>query len=94
MPKHEPEVIAAVQRRRPPLSSHVVLDNDFVPDEQVLCCPRCGYQYLYFGKRYADNNGNLHIAFGCQDCRHAPEFELEMSWHKGTIRVEWKEPPE
>jgi hypothetical protein len=45
MPKHEPEVLAAVRRRKR-LNSRIVSDDSFPGasrDHQVLCCPRCGY---------------------------------------------------
>jgi hypothetical protein len=31
----------------PPISDRVRLDDDFSDGEQVLCCPRCDFQYLH-----------------------------------------------
>jgi hypothetical protein len=94
MPKHEPEVIAAAQRRKP-LGNRVVLDDKFVCDHQVLCCPRCGYQYIHCGlhrETSDDKNYNLHIEFWCESCGDAAAFELVINGYKGNVFVEWREP--
>jgi hypothetical protein len=92
MPKHEPEVLAAIRRRKP--LGRVVIDDDFAgtaDGEQVLCCPRCGYQYMHSGKIYTscDSKGSsTHIAFECERYGPAAEFELVITDYKGNVFVE------
>jgi hypothetical protein len=98
MPKHEPEVIAAVRHRKP-LNDRVVLDVNFPRasrNEQVLCCPRCGYQYMHRGLHHETSCGkadSLHIRFSCEGCGDAAAFELVITDYKGNVFVEWREPP-
>jgi transposase-like protein len=98
MPKHEPEVIAAVRRRKP-IDSRVVLDDNFAGaarKQQVLCCPRCGYQYLHRAGSHGDSFEGLlrerHIEFYCESCGKDASFELVITEYKGNVFVEWKEP--
>jgi hypothetical protein len=94
MPKHEPEVLAAIKRRNP-LSRQVVIDNAFAGvahGEQVLCCPRCGSRFLHCGGGH-DSYGDTYILFSCESCRGAAaEFELVITEHKGNVFIEWREP--
>jgi hypothetical protein len=99
MPKHEPEVIAAIRRRKP-LNSRVVLDDKFAGagrGQQVLCCPRCGHQYLHSGASYSSCESKEYtrrISFSCESCGDAAEFELVITDHKGNVFVEWRECPQ
>ena len=54
MPKHEPEVLAAIRRRKP-LGDRVVMDDSFpgaAGEQQVLRCPRCGSRYMHRGTHH------------------------------------------
>ena len=99
MPKHEPEILEAIRRRKP-LGDRVVLDDNFpgaAGEQQVLCCPRCGYQYLHRGSQHetsCDKADSLHIQFSCERCGDAAAFELVITDYKGNVFVEWKEPNE
>jgi hypothetical protein len=99
MPKHEPEVIAAVRRRKP-VNSRVVLNDRFpgaALNRQLLCCPRCEYQYLHSGASYNCRDGKEYtrrISFSCESCGDAAEFELVITDHKGNVFVEWRECPQ
>jgi hypothetical protein len=94
MPKHEPEVIAAVRRRKP-IDGRVVLDDKFFAVQQVLCCPRCGDQFMHHGLHHetsCDKADNLHIQFWCEGCGDAAAFELVITDYKGNVFLEWREP--
>ena len=91
MPKHEPEVLAAIRRRKP--LGRVVIDDDFAGAAragQVLCCPRCGSRFIQYGGNH-DSSDGTHILFECESCRGAAEFELVITEHKGHVFVEWRE---
>ena len=97
MPKHEPEVLAAIRRRKP-IGDRVVLDDEFAGAArggQVLCCPRCGSRYIHSGGSYDSCDGkasSTHIPFACESCGSAAEFELVITDYKGNVFVEWREP--
>jgi hypothetical protein len=89
MPKHEPEVLAAI-RRRQPFNSQVVLDNTFSEARQTPRCPRCGGPYLHCASSH-DIGGDTHIPFSCDSC--SSEFELVVVECKGNnVLIEWREP--
>jgi hypothetical protein len=94
MPEHEPEVIAA-SRRRKPVNSFVVPDDKYIIGEQILCCPRCNDPHLHYGpphKTSGNRDDALRIPFWCESCGEAAKFELAITWHKGSIFIEWREP--
>jgi hypothetical protein len=98
MPKHEPEVLAAAQRRKP-IDGRVVLADNFAGaarKQQVLCCPRCGHQNLHRAGSHGDSFDGLlrerHIEFYCEGCGRDATFMLVITEHKGNVFIEWREP--
>jgi hypothetical protein len=89
MPEHEPEVIAAARRCKP-LDSRIVLDDGF-GDQQALCCPRCGYQFMHRGPHHKTSS-NKDVQFSCEECGDAAAFELVITDCKGNVFIEWREP--
>ena len=80
MPKHEPEVLAAIRRRKP--LGRVVIDDDFAgtaDGEQVLCCPRCGYQYMHSGKIYTSCDSKAVF--------HPYSIRMRKVWSRCRIRA-------
>ena len=97
MPKHEPEVLEAIRRRKP-LGDRVVLDDSFpgaAGEQQVLRCPRCGSRYMHRGAHHETSRNqadSLHIQFSCESCGDVAAFELVITDYKGNVFIEWKEP--
>jgi len=55
--------------------------------EQVLCCPRCGDQYLRNGPPLQLND-DLCIPVTCEGCDNVSEMILRR--HKGQLFVQWR----
>jgi hypothetical protein len=90
MPTHEPEIAAAIERRKKPLNSRIVLNDDHCSYAQALSCPRCGSCYVHNGSSHDCIRGDTHIPFACEGCRS--EFELVVIEYDGNgVLIEWRE---
>ena len=93
MPKHEQEVLAAIEHRNP-LVRQVVLSEEFYGG-QHLCCPRCGGHFLHSDYSHSSRDSkesSIRILFSCECCGPAAEFEMVITDYKGNVFVEWREP--
>jgi hypothetical protein len=65
-------------------------------DQQVLCCPRSGYQRLQhtgsYGNSHDGHSRERHIEFHCEDCGKDAACELVITESKGKVFVDWREP--
>ena len=90
MPKHEPEVLAAIRRR----NDRVVLDDNFpeaAAERQVLRCPRCKHPYMRRRLHY-ETDGSLPIEFSCNPCGDDVLFDLVITNCRMGVFIEWREP--